>query len=64
MATLLEDLDSAAAWISQALQSSGYAADFSPASLWSMDRFLDDHTTAGKPRPGGLAFVGETITQR
>jgi hypothetical protein len=74
MASLLEDLDSAAAWISQALQSSGYVADFSPASLWSIDRFLDDHATAGKPRPGGLlatdlgarlfalgAYTGEVI---
>src|SRR5258708_18227057 len=54
MASLLEDLDCAAVWISRALQSSGYAADFSPASLCSIDRFLDEHTTGGKPRPGGL----------
>jgi len=74
MASLLEDLDTAAGWISGALRSSGYAADFSPASLWSIDRFLEDHTTAGRPRPGGLlaadfgqrlfalgAYTGEVI---
>lgn len=54
MASLVEDLDVAASWISQALQASGYVADFSPASLWSIDRFMDEHTTSGKPRPGGL----------
>ena len=76
MASLLEDLDCAAVWISRALQSSGYAADFSPASLCSIDRFLDEHTTGGKPRPGGLlapdfgarlfalgAHTGEVIRQ-
>ena len=74
MASLIEDLDSSASWISQALQSSGYLADFSPASLWYIDRFIDEHTQAGKPRPGGLlagdfgarlfalgAYTGEVI---
>jgi hypothetical protein len=54
MASLAEDLDSAADWISTALSSSGYLADFSPSSLWAVDRFLDDHSVKGRPRPGGL----------
>jgi hypothetical protein len=74
MASLAEDLDGAADWISKALSSSGYLADFSPASLWEVDRFLDDHSVAGRPRPGGLldkdlgsrlfalgAYTGEVI---
>lgn len=74
MASLVEDLRGAADWISQALSSSGYFADFSPASLWAVDRFLDDNSVAGRPRPGGLldrdlgsrlfavgAYTGEVI---
>ncbi|HEX3336502.1 MAG TPA: hypothetical protein VHS54_08575, partial [Jatrophihabitans sp.] len=38
MASLREDIDASAAWIAQALQSSGYDADFSTQSLWSIDR--------------------------
>jgi hypothetical protein len=74
MGTLLEDVDAAAAWISTALSSSGYRADFSPESLWSIDTFLDEHSTNGKARPRGLlatdlgsrlfalgAYTGEVI---
>ena len=74
MASLAEDLDGAADWISRALSSSGYLADFSPASLWAIDRFLDENSTAGVARPGGLldrdlgsrlfalgAYTGEVI---
>ncbi|WP_051366939.1 hypothetical protein [Hamadaea tsunoensis] len=74
MASLAEDLDGSAAWISQALSSSGYPADFSPGSLWAVDRFFDDQSVAGRARPGGLldkdlggrlfavgAYVGEVI---
>lgn len=74
MAALVEDLDAAASWISQALRSSGYVADFSPGSLWLIDRFMDEHTKASKPSPGGLlatdfggrlfalgAYTGEVI---
>lgn len=74
MGTLLDDIDEGAAWIAQALTASGYRADGSPASLWEVDRFLDDHTAGGKPRPGGLlaeafgfrtfclgAYVGEVV---
>jgi len=54
MTTLLDDIPVAADWIAAALQSSGYAADFSPASLWSIDRFFDENTRHGKPTPKGL----------
>jgi hypothetical protein len=74
VASLREDIDRSAAWIAQALQSSGYRADFSPQSLWSIDRFFDDHSDHGRPKRGGLlaadlgarifalgAYVGEVI---
>lgn len=74
MASLVEDLDVSARWIARALSSSGYLADFSPASLWTIDRFFDDNSVAGLPRPGGLlatdlggrlfalgAYIGEVI---
>jgi hypothetical protein len=74
VASLIEDLDGAATWISQALQASGYAADFTASSLWSIDRFVDEHTQSGRARPGGLlatdfgprvfalgAYTGEVI---
>jgi len=54
VASLTDDVLAGSEWISQALRSSGYLADFSPASLWSVDRFLDDHAPAGQPRRGGL----------
>ena len=69
-----EDAKTAAAWIATALSSSGYRADFSPESLWALDRFFDEHSKNGQPRPGGLlaqdlgsrvfalgAYVGEVI---
>jgi hypothetical protein len=74
MASLAEDIDTAADWVSKALSSSGYLVDFSPARLWSVDRFLDDNSVAGLARPGGLlaqnlgfrlfalgAYTGEVI---
>lgn len=74
MASLIEDVDAAATWIARALQSSGYLADFSAQSLWSIDRFLDENSAQGRPRPGGLlatdlgsrifalgAYVGEVV---
>jgi hypothetical protein len=74
MASLIEDIDASAALISHALQSSGYPADFSAQSLWSIDQFFDDNSDHGQPTPGGLlatdlgsrifalgAYVGEVI---
>jgi hypothetical protein len=64
-----------AAWISKALSSSGYRADFTVASAREIDRFFDEQlTTPGSPKAGGLlaeqlgprifalgAYVGELI---
>jgi hypothetical protein len=74
MPTLIEDIQSGADWIATALTSSGYGADFSPRSLWEVDRFFDDHTRDGQPTHGGLlsddlgsrlfalgAYIGEVI---
>lgn len=54
MGTILEDIDAAAGWISEALQSSGYTADFSAASIRELDRFFDEHSNGGEPVVGGL----------
>jgi hypothetical protein len=62
MASLVEDAGAAAEWIATALSSSGYQADFSPPSLWEVDRFFDEHTKRGKPRRGGL--LAENLGQR
>ncbi|MEV7325313.1 hypothetical protein [Streptomyces sp. NPDC093970] len=74
MTTLLQDIASSSEWIANALQHSGYHANFSPESLTEIDRFIDDHSSDGIARPGGLltdglgqklfalgAYVGETI---
>src|SRR3954451_6620145 len=60
--------------VAEALKSSGYQADVSPASLWELDRFFDEQTRKGGPRRWGLlardtnvrlfslgAYVGEVI---
>ncbi|HZC51086.1 MAG TPA: hypothetical protein VE441_01110 [Mycobacterium sp.] len=51
---MTEDIDASATWIAQALQSSGYRADFSALSLWSIDRFFDENSKGGHPKRGGL----------
>jgi hypothetical protein len=74
MSRIVEDTIIGAKWISQALQSSGYKADFSPESLWQIDFFFDDQSRNGKPTPGGLlskelgkrlfaigAYIGEVL---
>ena len=74
MGTIVEDVGKAAEWIAMALSSSGYRADFTPKSLWEIDRFLDEHSQHGDPVPGGLlseslgsrvfalgSYVGEVI---
>ena len=70
----LADVVTSSDWIAKALQSCGYAADFTPGSLWEIERFLDEQTATGAARPGGLlaeglgyrlfalgAYVGEVI---
>ncbi len=72
--SVVKDVLSAAEWISQALSSSGYKADFSVESLREVDRFFEEQAPGGKPVPGGLlseslgsrlfaigSYVGETI---
>jgi len=74
MPSLVEDATSMAEHIATALTSSGYHADFSPASLWDIDRFFDEQSRKGRPRRGGLladetgarlfalgAYTGEVI---
>jgi hypothetical protein len=67
----------AAEWIAAALAQSGYRADFSLASLKELDRFFDEHSVRGAPKPGGLlaestasrlfalgCYVGEVLRRR
>src|SRR4051812_15584458 len=74
MGTVIEDAKEASSWIATALSSSGFAADFSPASLREIDRFFDDQVQGGVAKPGGLlsqdlgarlfavgAYIGEVI---
>lgn len=58
MGTIKEDVAVSADWISRALNSSGYRADFTPQSLWEIDRFFDEHSQNGAGRPGGLLSSG------
>jgi hypothetical protein len=74
MGTVIEDAARASEWIATALSSSGYVADFTPASLWHIDRFFDEQAQGGMAKPGGLlsqdlgsrlfavgAYIGEII---
>lgn len=74
MGNLVEDAATNAEWIAEALNGSGYAADFSPLSLTEIDRFFDEHSKGGKPKRRGLlsnetgprlfavgAYVGEVV---
>lgn len=76
MGRITDDVDAAAKWIATALTSSGYKADFSPASLWEIDRFFEEHSQNGEAVPGGLlseqlgtrifaigSYVGEVLRQ-
>jgi len=60
--------------VAAALRKDGYDADFTPVSLWEIDRFFDEQTRKGVPRRWGLlakdtslrlfslgAYVGEVI---
>jgi hypothetical protein len=74
MASILEDVQVSADWISKALASSGYNADFSPDSLIEIDRFFAENVHDGKAVASGLlseslgsrlfaigSYVGEVI---
>lgn len=58
MGTIKEDVAESADWIARALNSSGYRADFTPQSLWEIDRFFDEHSLNGTARQGGLLSSG------
>ena len=62
MARIVEDIVASADWIAGAMRYSRYKADFSPQSLWEVDRFFDEHSLSGKPKPGGL--LGEECGKR
>lgn len=54
MANLEDDILKGAEWISQALQSSGYKADFSLESIGEIERFFVEQMKDGKPIENGL----------
>lgn len=77
MSSMLQDVATMSEWIANALRSSGYQADFSQESLKEIDRFIDDHSTAGIADADGLladglgkklfalgSYVGETIRRQ
>lgn len=64
-------------WTASTLTAYGYRADFSPWSLWEIERFLSTEAPDGRPRPRGLlrkdldarvsmvgGYVGEVIRRR
>jgi hypothetical protein len=66
-----------ARWIASELSASGYNADFSFESLREVDRYIDDNTTDGEPRPDTLlalkpvpvalslgSYLGEVIRRK
>lgn len=62
MASIKEGVSKSADWIVQALASSGFRPDFSPGSLWEIDRFFDDSSEGGAAKPGGL--LSQNLGQR
>jgi hypothetical protein len=77
MGTIKEDIATSSDWIARALSSSGYRADFSPESLWEVDRFFDEHSQDGAAKPGGLlsqdlgsrlfaigSYIGEVVRRK
>ncbi len=60
--SIKKDITKAYDWISKALTSSGYNADFSIESLKEIDRFFDEHTENGQAKQGGL--LAEDIGMR
>ncbi|MEH0580204.1 hypothetical protein [Streptomyces sp. B21-108] len=76
MPSLLDDIHTSARWVADALNSSGYEADFTPRSLRDVERFMAEHSDHGDAVTGALlatdlgprlfalgAYVGETIRQ-
>ena len=74
MTSLVEGALKMADMIASALKHSGYEADFTPRSLWELDRFFDEESRKGRPRKWGLlakdtslrlfsvgAYLGEVV---
>jgi hypothetical protein len=74
VSTIVEEVHDAAVSIADIATSAGYGFDFTPGSLWEVERFLDENAIHGEPTPGGLlskdlgsrvfalgAYVGEVI---
>lgn len=74
---IVKDAAASAEWVSKALSTSGYKADFSLDSLKEIDRFFDDQAPLGKPKANGLlsqdlgarlfaigSYVGEVVRRR
>ena len=77
MGTIKEDIQAGADWIARALNSSGYRANFTPQSLWEIDRFFDEQSQNGVARPRSLlskdlgkrifsigSYIGEVVRRR
>ncbi|XUL86674.1 hypothetical protein ACQ86D_08100 [Streptomyces galilaeus] len=74
MTSLLDDVRTSAEWIARALDSSGCRADFTPAALRDIERFMSEHSDRGTAVEDGLlatdlgarlfalgCYVGETV---
>jgi hypothetical protein len=59
---MVDEVQASAEWIASALSGSGYRADFSPPSLWEIERFFEDHAPGGSARPDGL--LGSNVGAR
>jgi hypothetical protein len=49
MGTLVQDVLVCARWVSEELQARGYVTDYLPASLWELDRYVDENFRDGMP---------------
>jgi hypothetical protein len=71
---IVEDVGEAAERVATALTASGFRADFTPRSLWEIERFFESEVSNGRPRPNGLlaqqtgqrlfalgSYVGEVV---
>jgi len=62
MPTIKEEIARASDWLSSALLSSGYNADYSLNSLSEVERFYNDHTANGFARPN--SFIAHETEER
>ncbi|MGB0413112.1 MAG: hypothetical protein ACPGJU_01585 [Coraliomargarita sp.] len=57
-----KDIHEASRWVSGALTSSGFKADYSLNSLKEIERFFEENIIESKPKPGG--FLAEQFGSR